>query len=245
MTAVAGGAVDEVGVLVAQWQATTGQEQRRTGDLIMKRLDPMLRSTAKRYENRGILASDLFQVAALAVVRLLSKPLRPDYTFAEIAFLKARDALREHVAMHGADIHVSDWKRRSRASVDGVETVKRGAHEESLIVKSRDAKTDTGDRPFLEGNDYETSGGVTLRGEPAGSEPSTSSEIDDRLDADRLMVVLERLSPSKRELLKVLFGLEGRPEASIRELEKAYGVSRTRLTHLRNEALAELKEAIS
>jgi RNA polymerase sigma factor (sigma-70 family) len=221
MTAVDGGAIDEVGVLVAQWQVLTGQEQKRAGDLIMKRLDPMLRSTVKRFENRGILTGDLYQVAALAVVRLLSKPLRLDYTFAEIAFLKARDALREHVAMQSADIHVSDWKRRSRASVNGVETVKRGANEESIMLESAESE-------HLEAN--------------TDVEPFS---VEDQLDSEKLALFLERLSPSKRELLKVLFGLEGRPEASIRELEKAYGVSRTRLTHLRNEALAELKAAIS
>jgi len=214
MTAVAAKS-DGVGILVVEWQGSTGNKKRVLGNEILRLLKPTLKGVVKRFLNRGVQADDLEQVAALAVSRLMSKPVRTDYTFAEIVYLRARDALKEHVAMHGADVHVSDWKRRSRAAVDGVETVNRGKSDESVSVNAQ------------------TSTDVSVY----AAEPTNQ---DDQIDADSIVPLLARLSPSKREILKRLFGIDT-PETSIRGLEDVLGVSRVRLTRLRDEALAELR----
>lgn len=216
MTVVEAVPKDEIGLLVEKWQSAEGQAKNRIGNEIFRRLDPQLRSVMKRFVDQGVQEDDLYQVAALAVVRLMHKPLRVKYTFAEIAYLKARDALREHVAAQGADVHVSDWARRSRSNVQGKETVKRGKSHVAVQVESSDDKTEHRDAATLE---------------------HLTTAADRKLYA-----ALARLTPHKREVIRSNFGIDLSDEESIRSMSKRLGVPRVKLTRVIEEALADLRD---
>lgn len=202
----------------------------------MRSIDPVLRDVVRRFPRRGSLTTeDLYQTAALGVVRYVDRfdPLRGE--FAAHAYQAAFRAVEEFVQRQSADVSVSHWARKGRG---------RSVEKGSLVtvrVVPRESKT-------ASGNGADTTarlGLVESRSESraeideAKHTPTAEDLLGTAQEVAGLREALRALPRSQADLLRRVHGI-GCEAESVRSLAIKLGRSRSSLDaalHVAEDAL--------
>lgn len=125
-----------IAALVVRIQQSHGEERKRLQTAALRHVQPTLKRVASRFSRkaRGSLeVEDLLQIASMDALKVFDRynhELRGSTTVEGHVAYSASRACEDQIAMHSADVHVSDDARRGRT--------KHGCKEE-LRVESRDA----------------------------------------------------------------------------------------------------------
>ncbi|MCP5524289.1 MAG: sigma-70 family RNA polymerase sigma factor [Verrucomicrobiales bacterium] len=68
-----------------------------------------------------------------------------------------------------------------------------------------------------------------------------AEELEQKSLLERLGPLVERLDPREKKILKLRFGLDGRPERTLEAVGAAFGLTRERIRQLQNGALQKLR----
>ena len=248
--AVAGGEADAL----AQ-RAQAGDEAARE-DLI-RRLLPLVHSTARRYRTEGLEQADLLQEGIVGLLRALQR-FDPDrgVPFAAFATWWIRQSLQEAR---------SDFMRPFRLPPKALRQLSQLKSEHQRIYEDerRSAKVDElAERTNIELEQAEALMVADARerslDEPIGNmdaelgtlgdlleDPLSSAAYEDVVDAvagEQLRTLLSRLTDREREVVRARFGFDA-PAEKLSEVGERLGVSAERVRQIEERALAKLRSA--
>ena len=263
----AGATVDSLDLYLAQIGRTpllTKDEEQRLarlveqGDEMAKRrmVEANLRlvvSIAKKYRGHGVAFLDLIQEGTLGLVRAVEKfDWRRDLKFSTYATWWIRQAVQRAVANHSRTIrvpvHVHDRMRkidRSRRELEarlGREATddEVAKHAKMTADEVRDADSFRSQATSL--HRPASSDGDTELGDMIAD--TTAEDVTDvvatTLRTEALGRALEQLSPRKRKIVELRFGLSGSEPMMLEAVGKEVGLTRERVRQLEAEALTQL-----
>lgn len=73
---------------------------------------------------------------------------------------------------------------------------------------------------------------------------NTADELIARVEQDEALRVMDELTPIECDILKRRFGLEGKDEATLKEIGEVYNLSRERIRQLQEQALTKVRRAL-
>jgi RNA polymerase sigma factor (sigma-70 family) len=248
--AVAGGEADAL----AQ-RAQAGDEAAR--EELIRRLLPLVHSTARRYRTEGLEQADLLQEGIVGLLRALQR-FDPDrgVPFAAFATWWIRQSLQEAR---------SDFMRPFRLPPKALRQLSQLKSEHQRIYEDerRSAKVDElAERTNIELEQAEALMVADARerslDEPIGNmdaelgtlgdlleDPLSSAAYEDVVDAvagEQLRTLLSRLTDREREVVRARFGFDA-PAEKLSEVGERLGVSAERVRQIEERALAKLRSA--
>jgi RNA polymerase primary sigma factor len=264
---IAGATVDSLDLYLAQIGRTpllTKDEEQRLarlveeGDELAKRrmVEANLRlvvSIAKKYRGHGVAFLDLIQEGTLGLVRAVEKfDWRRDLKFSTYATWWIRQAVQRAVANHSRTIrvpvHVHDRMRkidRSRRELEarlGREATddEVAKHAKMTVEEVRDADSFRSQATSL--HRPASSDGDTELGDMIAD--TTAEDVTDvvatTLRTEALGRALEQLSPRKRKIVELRYGLAGSEPMMLEAVGREVGLTRERVRQLEAEALTQL-----
>jgi RNA polymerase sigma factor (sigma-70 family) len=244
---------DEADALVRRAQA--GDETAR--EELIRRLLPLVHSTARRYQTEGLEQADLLQDGIVGLLRALQRfdPER-GVPFAAFAIWWIRQSLQEArsdfmrpmrlppKALRQLSQLKSEHQRiyqSERRSANVAELAERTnielAQAEALVVA--DARERSLDEP-LTSMDGELGTLGDLVEDPLSA--AAYEEVNDAVAGEQLRALLSRLTEREREVVRARFGFDA-PAAKLNELGERLGVSAERVRQIEERALAKLRNA--
>lgn len=243
-------------IQAARLEGRVNEAQLLCGELMVA-LRPTFKRVAGRFPPhiRGSLApEDLQQVAAIEALRFVDKY---DHTlattrspFRDHVYRRALSAVEEHVRMHSADVHVSDWQARGRSeqkSADGtVKQVAQNSGQRQKVEKIVAAPlVITSDKAGTYYDDEAQGGGHDFEFPHEQVEEKTPEAL--LLDADSAAAVREaikQLAPFRAKVVRVVYGI-GCTQKSVAELARELAMPRRRLDETLQAALVDLRAALA
>jgi len=246
--AVAG---DEADALARRAQA--GDEEAR--EELIRRLLPLIHSTARRYRTEGLEQADLLQEGTVGLLRALQRfdPER-GVPFAAYATWWIRQSLQEArsdfirplrlppKALRQLSQLKSEHQRiyqSERRSANVAELAERTNIEleqaEALVVA--DARERSLDEP-IGGIDGELGTLGDLLEDPLSA--AAYEEVNDAVAGQQLRALLSRLTEREREVVRARFGFDA-PTEKLSQLGERLGVSAERVRQIEERALAKLR----
>jgi RNA polymerase sigma factor (sigma-70 family) len=244
---------DEADALARRAQA--GDEAAR--EELIRRLLPLIHSTARRYRTEGLEQADLLQEGIVGLLRALQR-FEPErgVPFAAFATWWIRQSLQEArsdfmrplrlppKALRQLSQLKSEHQRiyqSERRSANVAELAERTnielAQAEALVVA--DARERSLDEP-LTSMDGELGTLGDLVEDPLSAE--AYEEVNDAVAGEQLRALLSRLTEREREVVRARFGFDA-PAAKLNELGERLGVSAERVRQIEERALAKLRNA--
>jgi RNA polymerase sigma factor (sigma-70 family) len=244
---------DEADALALRAQA--GDEAAR--EELIRRLLPLIHSTARRYRTEGLEQADLLQEGIVGLLRALQRfdPER-GVPFAAYATWWIRQSLQEAR---------SDFIRPLRLPPKALRQLSQLKSEHQRIYQSerRSAKVaELAERTNIELEQAEALVVADARerslDEPIGSidgelgtlgdlleDPLSSAayeEVNDAVAGEQLRALLSRLTEREREVVRARFGFDA-PTEKLSQLGERLGVSAERVRQIEERALAKLRSA--
>jgi RNA polymerase sigma factor (sigma-70 family) len=242
---------DEADALVRRAQA--GDETAR--EELIRRLLPLVHSTARRYQTEGLEQADLLQDGIVGLLRALQRfdPER-GVPFAAFAIWWIRQSLQEAR---------SDFMRPMRLPPKALRQLSqlKSEHQRIYQGESRSAKVaELAERTNIELEQAEALVVADARGrsldEPIGSgeaelgtlgdlleDPLSAAAYEDVVDAvagEQLRALLSRLTERERDVVRSRFGFDA-PAERLSEVGERLGVSAERVRQIEERALAKLR----
>jgi RNA polymerase sigma factor (sigma-70 family) len=242
---------DEADALARRAQA--GDEAAR--EELIRRLLPLIHSTARRYRTEGLEQADLLQEGIVGLLRALQR-FEPErgVPFAAFATWWIRQSLQEArsdfmrplrlppKALRQLSQLKSEHQRiyqSERRSANVAELAERTnielAQAEALVVA--DARERSLDEP-LTSMDGELGTLGDLVEDPLSA--AAYEEVNDAVAGEQLRALLSRLTEREREVVRARFGFDA-PAAKLNELGERLGVSAERVRQIEERALAKLR----
>jgi RNA polymerase sigma factor (sigma-70 family) len=245
---------DEADVLARR--AQLGDEAAR--EELIRRLLPLVHSTARRYRTQGLEQADLLQEGIVGLLRALQRfdPGR-GVPFAAFATWWIRQSLQEAR---------SDFMRPLRLPPKALRQLSqlRSEHQRIYEGERRSAKVaELAERTNIELEQAEALMIADARerslDEPIGSMGAEFGTLGDRLEdplsaaayenvvdavaGEQLRALLSRLTEREREVVGARFGFDGRPAEKLSEVGERLGISAERARQIEERALAKLRSA--
>jgi RNA polymerase sigma factor (sigma-70 family) len=223
---------------------------------LIRRLLPLVHSTARRYRTEGLEQADLLQEGIVGLLRALER-FDPDrgVPFAPFATWWIRQSLQEAR---------SDFMRPMRLPPKALRQLSQLKSEHQRIYQGerRSAKIgELADRTNIELHQAESLLSADVRSrsldEPVDAEgelgtlgdlledPLSAAAYEDVVDAvagEQLRALLARLTEREREVVQARFGFDV-PAAKLSEVGERLGVSAERVRQIEERALAKLRHA--
>lgn len=229
-------------IMQARERADAASERYLSAELLVS-VRPIIRSViAALLPIAGsLLPDDLEQVAAMAVLRTVSKydATRSRQSFGDVAYFRVRAACEQYARMHSSDVHLSDGahKRRTVRSIHSSDRNVIRVH--GIDRPSQNSDGDTGSEAWV----GELEAALRAMSCLDADEETPEAKL---LAAERRALVFDavrRLAPEQRELVSRVFGLN-RPAQSVRSVAEAWKAPKSRIDRMLARALAELREAL-
>lgn len=219
-------------------------EKQLTGELLVT-LRPVFWSVIKRVRARAgtLSAQDLEQVCAMAVIKSLDRydAARGRQGFGPFAWFQALNACNEHIRLHAADVHVSEWAAKGR-------TVRQAEGREASAPR---VAVDSFDAP-APGQDASRGSGTLARIEAARSaqpghdaQPTPEALLEQAQLHASLHELVDALPRKEQELVSRVYGLNGKPSQSVRSLAQEWDAPKSRLDRMLARALDALRRALA
>jgi RNA polymerase sigma factor (sigma-70 family) len=244
---------DEANVLARRAQA--GDEAAR--EELIRRLLPLIHSTARRYRTEGLEHDDLLQEGIVGLLRALQRfdPER-GVPFAAFATWWIRQSLQEarsdfmrplrlppkalRQLSHLKSEHQRIYQIERRSANVGELAERTGielAQAEALVVA--DARERSLDEP-ISSMDRELGTLGDLLEDPLSA--AAYEEVNDAVAGEQLRALLTRLTEREREVVRARFGFDT-PTEKLSQLGERLGVSAERVRQIEERALAKLRSA--
>jgi RNA polymerase primary sigma factor len=207
---------------------------------------------ARRYQGHGLSMQDLVQEAMLGLIRAAEKfDYRRGYKFSTYAVLWIKQAIQRGLDNTGRPVRIPAHIAQRERTVNRVESelsasLNREPTEEEIAERAklpldevkavRDLTRVTTSLDAPVGDDGDT----TLGEFRAESTDSVEDEVDEREQEQAINAALATLPEDERRVIELRFGTGGKPEASLREVARAVGVSQERARQLEARGLKRL-----
>jgi RNA polymerase sigma factor (sigma-70 family) len=248
--AVAGDEADELAR-----RAQTGDDAAR--EELIRRLLPLVHSTARRYRTEGLEQADLLQEGIVGLLRALQRydPERgvPFAAFAtwwiRQSLQEARSdfmrpmrlppkALRQLSQLKSEHQRIYQGERRS-AKIGELADRTKIELEQAAALLTADARPRSLDEP-LENPEGELGTMGDLLEDPLSA--AAYEDVVDAVAGEQLRALLSRLTEREREVVQARFGFD-QPAEKLTEVGERLGVSAERVRQIEERALAKLRSA--
>lgn len=224
---------------------------------LIRRLLPLIRSTARRYRTEGLEQADLLQEGIVGLLRALQR-YDPDRGVPFAAFAtwwirqslqEARSefirpmrlppkALRQLSQLKSEHQHIYQGEGRSAGVAELAERTSINLDQAEALVAA-DARARSLDEP-IENMDGELGTFGDLLEDPLSA--AAYEEVIDAVAGEQLRTVLSRLTGREREVVNARFGFDAPPE-KLAELGERLGLSAERVRQIEERALAKVRHA--
>jgi len=244
---------DEADALARRAQAGDGAAREE----LIRRLLPLVHSTARRYQTEGLEQADLLQEGIVGLLRALQRydPARgvPFAAFAtwwiRQSLQEARSdfmrpmrlppkALRQLSQLKSEHQRLYQGERRS-AKIGELADRTSIEREQAEALLTADARPRSLDDP-IENTDGELGTMGDLLEDPLSA--AAYEDVVDAIAGEQLRTLLSRLTEREREVVQARFGFDA-PAEKLSEVGERLGVSAERVRQIEERALAKLRSA--
>ncbi len=209
-------------------------------------------SVARRHQHRGVEMADLIQEGNIGLMQAVER-FDPDlgFRFSTYATWWIRQALTRAIANAGSTVRMPVHARekltalrsaedRLRVRLGRVPHLEEVAEDCDMAVEEAELLLGAGQRAMSlsapVGEDAAELGELV----PA-EDPSPEQIVTDRAQGRDLDRLVDELSPPEAMVIRLRYGLDGRPPRTLAEVAAVLGVSRERARQLESRALSRLR----
>jgi RNA polymerase primary sigma factor len=207
---------------------------------------------ARRYQDRGVDFADLVQEGTFGLMRAVDKfDWRRGFRFSTYATWWIRQALQRAVQQHGNTIRVpmevAEQSQRAErltwelaAELQRQPTAAEVAEASGVVPRMLESLHGAARVVASLDQPATAESGTPLGDLIAGDGHCFEEEVERRLVLDRVLEAVESLEPIERDVLRVRFGLDGAPPASLQATASQLGIGVRRARQAEARALQNL-----
>jgi RNA polymerase primary sigma factor len=207
---------------------------------------------ARRYQDRGVDFADLVQEGTFGLMRAVDKfDWRRGFRFSTYATWWIRQALQRAVQQHGNTIRVpmevAEQSQRAErltwelaAELQRQPTAAEVAEASGVVPRMLESLHGAARVVASLDQPATAESGTPLGDLIAGDGHCFEEEVERRLVLDRVLEAVESLEPIERDVLRVRFGLDGSPPASLQATASQLGIGVRRARQAEARALQNL-----
>lgn len=246
--------VEETNDLISQYKNEKDKEKR---DEIYTKIsndnEKLIIEIAKSFINKGLDFEDLMQEGRLAMVKAIENfDVTKKVKFQTFAFKVIRQSIKRALINQGKTIRVPERIVQKLNSILEAEEalskkLNRKPTEDEVssyldisVKELRKLKACAFQVISFDGH-YDDKKDITLSEIIKTAENNPEESEDESFDAESLYESLNQLKPKEKEIINMVYGLNGVETHSIEEISQIYGVSKERIRQILNYALNKMK----